>query len=222
MTGGLRAQLIPSSDISRFSIRLAGTSGPWNPTRQPPQMIKSGDQVNLYCHSMGLGPYANVSRPPTYASPALCDLSNRSICFVTAYDSFSPMVRSLITAYDGRSIPAEVRDAFEKMGIISVEEFAPGPNLQTVITSKGYNSEVSVIGLKTIGLKASSSFQKTTEVQYTVVGGKKVRIDYKKLQKEPYKSAPLDWDRCREEIALKAERSGPGFPNAQTFTVVFE
>ncbi|KAK5048993.1 hypothetical protein LTR84_005415 [Exophiala bonariae] len=55
------------SYICRWSFRRTTSSGRWTPN-QPDSEIKDGDQVNLFCHSIGLGSYVDYDRPPSYAS----------------------------------------------------------------------------------------------------------------------------------------------------------
>lgn len=56
--------------ISRYSFRQADTRGQWQPHPANPKTIGSGDHINLYCHSLSRGPFADVAHPPKIATPA--------------------------------------------------------------------------------------------------------------------------------------------------------
>ena len=110
-------------DAYRFSFRLAGTRGRWKPTQGSLPVIKSGDQVGLFCHSMGPGPFANVQRPPVIAVAA--NVKHGVVAFPIREISFPS---HLIRAYDQHNLEVlrqDEMDAFEKMGIISDRGFPP-------------------------------------------------------------------------------------------------
>ncbi len=79
--------------------------------------------MSLFCHSLGLGPFGNLEKPPYEASQA--DL-NRSALSFGHMPSVSDM--RLVRAYNQRDLdivtPGE-RDAFETMGIITNGTFGP-------------------------------------------------------------------------------------------------
>lgn len=88
-------------DVNRFSFRLAGTTGRWNPARDPPRFIQSGDQANIYCHSVGLGPYRHISSPPAEASSVMLDsYSARHLSVPVTRIAFESPDRELIRQYD--------------------------------------------------------------------------------------------------------------------------
>ena len=190
----------------RFSLRRARQSGAWDPRPLKPKEIKSGEQVQLFCHSLGLGPFANLDRPPSFASPAkkLHKGDSIRLVFAPSEEFLLAMLGRLdiISGYDYGSLDVADKEAFEKMGLVSRRDFAPGPN---VIPANKKSLELSV------------------------VNGKKTRVDYKMLQTEPFKSTPLDWTRCRREIAHNAydmsrvlELEPPGIYHGVPLTVVFE
>jgi hypothetical protein len=67
--GWLKPESSSGAYICRWSFRRVQTTGPWNPQTQPDD-IHDGDQVALYCHSIGFGLYADVNTPPI-AAPAV-------------------------------------------------------------------------------------------------------------------------------------------------------
>jgi hypothetical protein len=78
--GQLKPESVAPSDINRFSFRLAGSGGHWKKyDTQPLETLKSGDQVNVYCHSLGVGPYANIENPPRRATPIQYSSISRKI-----------------------------------------------------------------------------------------------------------------------------------------------
>jgi hypothetical protein len=58
------------STTFRFSIRPAKSIGPWEPDQRSTGYIRSGDDVCLFSHSLGVGPFANLQKPPKMALPA--------------------------------------------------------------------------------------------------------------------------------------------------------
>ena len=62
----------------RFSFRRPGRKGRWQPSSAP---LHNGDEVYLYCHSLGLGPYPNIEAPPDKASQAFCKQDSDEIRF---------------------------------------------------------------------------------------------------------------------------------------------
>jgi hypothetical protein len=230
---------VPPSDTNRFSFRLAGSTGKWNPSRKPPSVIKSGDQVNIYCHSVGVGPYGSISKPPAEASPVkIFDYQGKKLWVPVNRVAFGSPDRELIQQYDRGELPQDDKLAFEKMGLITGLSLAPGPTESVESTqSLGGNVNFSVgkaVGPVTIG----PSFQRTTTTskEYTVIDGKRETIDYKKLQKSKYDKLNLDWGHARKwylsfavsgikgSAAVGSVRDDPfGFSTGPaTFTVLFE
>lgn len=185
---------IKAGTICRFSIRISGQSGPWQPNSPiHAGQIKSGDTVNLYCHSVGLGPFANDSRPPACASPALIAPGSHELVFPLIEDSFSPGTRRLIESYDNNTLSSSEKEAFEKMGFVSKREHAPTVNTDIIVQAPQY--------------AAYGYVPQAPKVQQGC------RINYKELQEEPYKSASLDWSRCQGEIAWSAFTPKPDSMN---------
>jgi len=63
--------------VTPFSMRFAGDESYWN--SHCFEMIHSGDAVELYCHSLGLGPYSSIAKPPTRALPVLFEIQRLSM-----------------------------------------------------------------------------------------------------------------------------------------------
>lgn len=113
----------------RFSLRSVTRSGAWKPNlADKDALISDGDEVHLYCHSLGLGPYASLQRPPSFATPA--SYRKRSdegydIKVQVHPEYREPFCQELIRLYDtNKLIPAE-QEAFEKMGMVSGREYTP-------------------------------------------------------------------------------------------------
>lgn len=222
--GSLKPPGVAPGDLNRFSFRPAGTTGKWNPSRKPPRVIQSGEQVNIYCHSVGVGPYGSISKPPAEASPVMyTELSgDPGKLFVPVQPSaFESPDRDLIQKYDKGELSHGDKLAFEKIGLITSRELAPGPTeVREFTTSVGAN----VTGL------GSYKASRTTSKEYTLIDGKRDTIDYKKLQKPKYDQLDLDWGHARR--AYFSSISNPPFSlgavldvrtrQLATFTVLFE
>jgi hypothetical protein len=118
--GQLKPENVPPSDINRFSFRLAGSGGQWKRyDAQPLETLKSGDQVNIYCHSLGVGSYANIENPPRRATPIQYSAANRKIAVFLEDHAKSDNTRSIIQKYDYDALNDRDRDAFELKGYIS-------------------------------------------------------------------------------------------------------
>lgn len=65
--GRLKPESTAGGYICRWSFRRMIAFGRWSPD-QPDSDIKDGDQVRLFCHSIGLGSYTDYERPPLRAS----------------------------------------------------------------------------------------------------------------------------------------------------------
>lgn len=138
LDGCLSPPEVVSQRANRFSFRLAGTTGRWNPTRDPPRFIQSGDQVNIYCHSVGLGPYRHVSSPLVEASPvgSLIRVSvagKTTRMFVPAtQDAFISLDRDLIQQYDNSGLSEADTSTFEKIGCVTACKIEIAENLLTM------------------------------------------------------------------------------------------
>ena len=112
----------------RFSLRKLGQSDAWNPKPITPESIRSGDYVQLFCHSLGLGPFANVNRPPVTASPAHfrdpCDGDFRELAFHRQEDFLPASAQELLAAYDSGTLQAADTNVFELRGSLSTEGLA--------------------------------------------------------------------------------------------------
>ena len=128
--GSLKHPGVAPGDLNQFSFRPAGTTGKWNPSRKPPRVIQSGEQVNIYCHSVGVGPYGSISKPPAEASPVMYTEPSRDPgkLFVPVQPSaFESPDRDLIQKYDKGELSHGDKLAFEKIGLITSRQLAPGP-----------------------------------------------------------------------------------------------
>jgi hypothetical protein len=112
---------VQPNNINRFSFRLAGELGPWKKhDKQPLQELESGNQVNIYCHSLGVGPYANIENPPTLAVPIRYSAEERKLAvFVPEEYAKNKGVRSIVEQYDCGTLAPEDRDAFEEKGYLN-------------------------------------------------------------------------------------------------------
>lgn len=118
--GQLKPEGVEPSDINRFSFRLAGAAGLWKKhDTQPPEILKSGDQVNIYCHSLGIGPYANIEKPPEIASVVLYSAHERK--FSVDFDDHvnTSEIRTIIQQYDYGILQRRDQDAFERKGYLA-------------------------------------------------------------------------------------------------------
>lgn len=225
--GSLKPPGVHPGDLNRFSFRIAGTTGKWNPSRHPPRIIRSGDQVNIYCHSVGVGPYGSISSPPAEASPVMdTEVSGGpgKIFVPVKRTAFESPDRDLILQYDEGKLAHGDKLAFEKMGLITIAHLAPGPTA-VVETTVGANMTIGVAGTG-----AGASFQKKSSKEYTLIDGKRETINYKMLQKPKYNQLNLDWGHARKEyfssISEKSLDAGAWhareIPQPATFTVLFE
>jgi hypothetical protein len=122
----------------RFSFRLAGSSGPWLPKVDSPHVLSSGEEVNLYCHSLELGPYRDLKRPPTHASPAVFGLINSDTSiwenrldslYFPVSECATYAVKELAAGYDSGKMTLGDQEAFERMGFFSSDRLTPEPRL---------------------------------------------------------------------------------------------
>jgi hypothetical protein len=175
-----------------FSLRLSSTQGRWNPSRQPRLQIKSGDNAFLFSHSLGLGPFGSSQHPPDSAIPAVA-LSDKPLKSSSSIGFRGlPPYRPSVFQRQKELIRAYDEDDREK---VSLEDRLTFEKLGTIW---------------------SQEFLPYERVSNTVLGAKKGSIDFKKLQGEPFRSANINWERCRSQ---------PGFnPNSHSdpFTIVFE
>jgi len=118
--GQLKPEGVAPSDINRFSFRLAGSGGQWKKyDTQPLETLKSGDQVNIYCHSLGVGPYANIESPPRRATPIRYSPSNRKIAVLLEDFVQSESTRTIIRNYDCGELSKRDQEVFELKGYLS-------------------------------------------------------------------------------------------------------
>ena len=218
--GSLKPPGVAPGDLNRFSFRPAGTTGKWNPLRKPSRVIQSGEQVNIYCHSVGVGPYGSISKPPAEASPVIySELSgDPGKLFVPVQPSaFESPDRDLIQKYDKGELSLGDKLAFEKMGLITSRQLAPGPaEVQELITS----ASADIPSMGSVSYKVSGN----TSKEYTLISGKRETIDYKKLQKPKYDQLDLDWGHARRAYFSSISKSPFSSETQQlaTFTVLFE
>lgn len=200
-------------------MRRNSDFGQWNPEKHAlPESpgIMSGDRVKLFCHSLGLGPFATFLSPPSSACAAT--YSDELITFGIPRNIISSEIQQLVSRYDGYKLTRAEMDAFEKMGFISTAKFAPNPTV-TVTENKEFEVSASIPFVS-----ASASTSKSTPREYTLWEKKKYLIDYKRLQDEPLRSAPLDWSKQRGELerqSLTRPETGE-ISQPVTLTVLFE
>ena len=105
----------------RFSIRhVVSKRDRWAPQRQ--QIVRSGDTVLLYCHSLGIGPFANITRPPEEALPVMCIGSDNQIVLpVPEFTDHEDNYRS-VSSYDNGTMPPADQEAYERMGIFTTDD----------------------------------------------------------------------------------------------------
>lgn len=133
-------------------------------------------------------------------------------------NAFESPDRDLIQQYDAETLSPGDKAAFEKMGLITSRDLAPGP---LVVVSTGASGSV--------GTGISVQFSRTIEKEYTMINGKKETIDYKKLQKPKYAGLDLDWGKARRSYLSYTLDQPLGFTTLTdtslqpaTFTVLFE
>lgn len=129
-------------DCVRFSLRYANRYGQWHPTTDPVGSIASGDEVSLWCHSMGIGPFANVDQSPAFAIPARQSTTSK-ICFVDA--SHSNVLkrpfpqRQVAGEYDAGTLDNQYRHYVESCGEIIAPVLADPSAAEKESRSKTFN-----------------------------------------------------------------------------------
>jgi hypothetical protein len=197
--------------VCRFSFRRLGEKGAWKP-QLPGQVIKSGESVNLYCHSVGLGPYSDVNSPPAEASP-VCVTPNGKLLVPIPGFTKSAGVRKLIQDYDlGKLGNDDYYAAFEKMGFVSD---ASWPLSQFAVTPSPEESWFTSASTTTFWGRVKSRFKKYP------------RVDYKSLQTPEWKNRDLNWSHVREQYCKPGESKGhhqDGLAGHEpaVFTILFE
>ena len=126
--------------VTRFSLRLAGQRGSWRGgPGQPFETIQSGDHVNIYCHSLGVGPYARDKYPPTHGVPVLYSVDDQTLIVHPSSLGFrlDPNNRQIIRQYDEGTLDFAQSEAFERKGYLNPDDRvgsikpAPAPSLDS-------------------------------------------------------------------------------------------
>jgi hypothetical protein len=125
--GKIKPEMVESKlkQVTRFSIRLAGQADRWRKyNEQPFETIQSGDKINLYCHSLGVGPYANIEDPPAFATPILYSPSERRLVLPASRTTLLSNVnlRELLRQYDEGTLTVADRMAFESKGFVASDD----------------------------------------------------------------------------------------------------
>ncbi|ETI25420.1 hypothetical protein G647_02193 [Cladophialophora carrionii CBS 160.54] len=144
--GKIKPEMVESKlrQVTRFSIRLAGQEGCWRKYNQQPfETIQSGDKVNLYCHSVGVGPYANIEHPPEIATPVLYSPTERRLLLPASRRTLlnNGSLREILRQYDEGTLPVADRMAFEMKGHLTSDDRigkikADGGNFQSRILAE--------------------------------------------------------------------------------------
>ena len=159
----------------------------WTPQRE--QVIRSGDQVHLYCHSLGLGPYANINRPPQIATPVMrIGRDSQIILPIPAVTERDENHRN-ITAYEKGTLSAIEQEAFERLGMFTLED----------IISSGHD-------LVAQGVVSPEAMRHDSS------GLKRAVLNYKTVLQEPWVSAGVDLSDFPNRALGKAiQRSGDAY-----------
>ena len=176
-----------------------------------PQEVKSGDKVHLFCHSLGLGPFANPDHPPSFAHPAIALRRGEhpKLVFGTSLDR---SWQSYFAKYDTGQLSAKEQEVCEKMGMV--------PNFSLTVDEDENSAVVGVpymIAADTVKEQLAKSFEDATGA-FTVVDGKKTRIELPDLETlEPYDSRDRRWIEIFELLMRDAF-----YTPIANLTVVFE
>ncbi|OCT47236.1 hypothetical protein CLCR_02283 [Cladophialophora carrionii] len=125
--GKIKPEMVESKlrQVTRFSIRLAGQGGWWRKYNQQPfETIQSGDKVNIYCHSVGVGPYANIEHPPGIATPVLYSPTERRLLLPASRRTLlnNGNLREILRQYDEGTLPVADRMGFEMKGHLTSDD----------------------------------------------------------------------------------------------------
>jgi hypothetical protein len=203
-----------SAAVCRFSFRKHGKEGAWQPF--PGQAIESGENVNLYCHSVGLGPFSDINSPP--AEAALVYATSTGKLFVPiSSNSKSTRVLDLVRDYDLGTLSDDDASAFEKMGFISGKAWVPSKVALPLYPDRWNLPEVSIT--------TSASRGTTFSARFAPKSKKPSRLDYKMLQTPDWKNRNLDWQRVRQQyyyegLAQNKDKLKGAVP--AEFTILFE
>lgn len=196
--------------VCRFSFRRHGEEGAWKP-QLPGQVIKSGESVNLYCHSVGLGPFSDINSPPAEAAPVYVTSTGKLLVPISSFTD-PTRVRELIQDYELGKLSDNDTAAFEKMGFISDTSWLP--------------SKFAVPPLSEVSWSTSTSRATTFCARFGSTFKKSSRVDYKKLQMPEWKDRDLDWPGVRQRyyhagVSQNIKDSLSGLKPAE-FTILFE
>lgn len=191
-------------------------------------MLSSGEEVNLYCHSLELGPYRDLKRPPTHASPAVFGLINSDTSiwenrldslYFPVSECATYAVKELAAGYDSGKMTLGDQEAFERMGFFSSDRLTPEPRLPESLVP------VSTDPLPLIFPRAlrSLSTELVDRCRPTFVDGKTYVVDYQNLQEvAALRRANLDWKVYRDTLQLWAGHPNKFDESPTRFRIVFE
>ena len=106
----------------RFSLRKDGTRTKWDPFKHSSK-FQNGDFVNIYCHSVGSGPYANLRNPPHIVIPVVWSKNDKS-CKIqipsldSGFGAAYSQVRILQAEYDTGTMSARDQEVCERAEFI--------------------------------------------------------------------------------------------------------
>lgn len=140
----------------RFSLRHVVSGDRWAPERQ--QIVRSGDQVILYCHSLGIGPFANITRPPEKASPLMYIGADKHIVLPVPRLTDHRDNDKIISSYDNGTMSAADQEAYERIGVFltdSVEMSSHDLVAKGIITPEDAQENRWKIGKVTVNSKTA-------------------------------------------------------------------
>ena len=150
---GAEPSIAGGSACQRFSLRKDGSETKWDPFKHSCK-FQNGDFVNIYCHSVGLGPYANLRSPPQIAIPVAWSKTDKS-CLIQipnlnmGFGAPYPQRRILQAEYDTGTMSARDQEVCERTGfIIDVDS-----SLATIASQRPKSTR----GLQDKGLSSSGA-----------------------------------------------------------------
>lgn len=131
--GWLKPESSSGGYICRWSLRrVEQAANPWNPRQTPPDYIQDGDQVMLFCHSIGYGPYADVNIPPRKA-PAVKYHSGAQQVLILGWGDGQGGEWDKAHRYDeGRLNQDELKSFYEEDSVVS--QFLGSPVAEVLLS----------------------------------------------------------------------------------------
>ena len=201
--------------VCRFSFRKDGETGPWRPQRSGLD-IKSGEKVNLYCHSVGLGPFSDCESPPMEAAPVHVTPDGKLFVPISSI-SKSSRTSELIRDYDLGTLSGDDTAAFEKMGLICDKSWLPSEVGLSSFSKKWKLPKISISssksGATTLSARFGSGFDKTS------------RLNYKTLQAPEWRDRGISWQDIRQQYyhaGLPELRDELENAKIADFSIIFE